>query len=241
LGRGTGSVPRGTFPHREVERFTGNSPLAHNPPPHELRQLIHDGLGELGLERDQEVHDRLIALAQLLASWAPRINLTGHRDCEAILRRLVLDAAALVPHLPELASIADVGSGAGFPGIPLAILLPQARLTSIEPRSKRVYFQRAVARELALSNVEILHGRSEDLSPAPHDLVIAQALAPPARAIGWMLPWSKPGGVLAIPTGVDFDLSELEGEDRIRELHATRYSVPLGGPTHQLLLAGPSR
>jgi len=215
----------------------GTKLLARDLHQDELLNLIDEGLAELGLPRDPEMERRLLRLTDLLASWAPRVNLTGHRDPETILRRLVLDAAALVPHLPSFSTLADIGSGAGFPGFPLVILHPRARLTSIEPRSKRAYFQRAVARELELANVEVKMARSQDLAPTPHDLVIAQAFAPPAKALGSMLPWARPGGWIAIPTGLEVAVDEFASDSRIEDFAAHRYRVPLGGAEHQLLLA----
>jgi len=157
------------------------------------------GLAELDLSPSCEQVDTLLRYAELLEDWSQRINLTAHRSTDAIVRRLVLDAAALGREFGPIPSLADVGSGAGLPGIPLAILWPDCRVTLIEPRRKRHHFLRAVVRDLALENVIAKLGRSEDLEPEHHAAAVAQALAAPAQALEWLLPWAEIGGRLVVP------------------------------------------
>lgn len=201
-----------------------------------LGALLREGLAELGLNASEGQAEGLAELAMLVARWAPRINLTGHRSLEAVARRLVLDAAALVAALPEPPrSLVDLGSGAGFPGLPIAILRPDCRVHLVEAKERKHYFQRAAVRELALSNVVCSRGRVEELVPEPAGLVVAQALAPPSRVLEWALPWVEAGGTLAIP-GAEQPPSP--GSDpRIESTEVIRYRVPLGGPKRTLWLA----
>ncbi len=165
------------------------------------RDRLRRGLEELGWRPGDAQIEALLALASLLHSWAARLNLTAHRSPEAILDRLVLEAAALGAQLPEAVGVADLGSGAGFPGLPLAVLSPERRFTLVESRLRRHHFQRAAVRELGLTNVRTEHGRAEDLPADPHPLVVAQAMARPSVALPWMIRWAEPGGWLAIPGG----------------------------------------
>jgi len=144
---------------------------------------------------------RLLDLCVLLAAWAGRINLTGHRTPDGVLDRLVLDALALASVLPPAASIADLGAGAGFPGLPFAILFPERRVTLVEARERKHHFQREAVRQLQLANVRPRLGRSEALEPELHGGVIAQAMGPPAKTARQLLRWASPGGWLAIPAG----------------------------------------
>ncbi|MDJ0866927.1 MAG: 16S rRNA (guanine(527)-N(7))-methyltransferase RsmG [Myxococcota bacterium] len=194
--------------------------------------LIREGLRELGAP--EAAAPALDRLTHFLSRWSAHTNLTGHRDPDTIASRLVLDAAALGMVLPQVARIADLGSGAGFPGLPLAILRPDQRITLIEARERRHHFQRAAIRELEIVNARALRGRAEDLEPEPHDLVVAQAVASPARALDWMYAWCRPAGWLALPLGDP--PPPLVPPSYVHECELRRYRVPLGGPARQLWL-----
>jgi 16S rRNA (guanine527-N7)-methyltransferase len=159
------------------------------------------GLSFLGLHLGEEQFAALLSLAGQLDGWSQRISLTGHRGVPAIVRNLILESLALGCSLPDWSSLADLGSGAGFPGLPLAIVWPNRKLILVEAREKRVHFQRAAIRALGIDNVTPLHGRVESLSPEPTDAVVAMAMAKPAQALGLMSNWVGLGGYLALPLG----------------------------------------
>jgi 16S rRNA (guanine527-N7)-methyltransferase len=164
--------------------------------------FLASGLRELPLTATDQQIQQLVELVELLVHWASRINLTGHRDPLSIAGHLVLDAAALSASLPELAaarSLADLGTGAGFPGLPLAILNPHLQVQLVDARQKRNHFQREARRRLGLSNVEPRLGRVEEIEVAPADVVVAQAMAQPERALTLMAPWASEGGLLILP------------------------------------------
>jgi 16S rRNA (guanine527-N7)-methyltransferase len=156
------------------------------------------------------------------------MNLTAHGDAEAVVRRLILDAAALDRELPDVASMVDLGSGAGFPGLPIALLHPEREVTLIESRERRYHFQRAAVRELGIENAIVRRGRVEELPSEPHPLVTAQAMASPRQAVAWMLPWAEAGGILALPLSIDQPLPR--SIDGVSDASVTAYAVPLGGP-----------
>ncbi len=196
------------------------------------RELLIEGLRELDLTPSSGQIDALLVLASLLAKWSRRLNLTAHRALDAIVRRLVLEATALAAQIPPVASLADIGSGAGFPGLPIAVLRPECCVTLVEARQKRHHFQRAVVREVGLTNATLELGRAEDLEPRCHAAVIAQALAPPARALPWMLPWVADGGLVLLP-GSAIPPEVPERRDISFEA-MVRYRVPCGGPDRTL-------
>ncbi len=166
-------------------------------------EALRRGLDALAPEATPGQAEALYAFASRLSEWSQRMNLTGHRTLEAIVDRLILEACGLVSVLPPLPSLADLGSGAGIPGIPVAILREDCRVTLVESRERRHHFQKAVVRELGLSNVEPRLGRAEQLEPRPHAGVVAQAMAQPERALAWMLLWAEPGGLVLLPGSPD--------------------------------------
>jgi 16S rRNA (guanine527-N7)-methyltransferase len=204
------------------------------------RELLEQGFTELGLAgSDSEAQrDALLRLARLLEEWGARVNLSGYRSLDQIVRRLILDAVALSHVLPDAQSIADLGSGAGFPGLPLAILRPGSSVTLIETRERRHYFQRAAIRTLGLGNLRAVRGRSQDLPPTAHEGVVAQALARPSRALALMLPWAAPGGWLAIPSAATAPV--IDPVAGVNILETLRYSVPCGGPERSVWIAARS-
>jgi 16S rRNA (guanine527-N7)-methyltransferase len=193
---------------------------------------LERGLRELGRTVPKEGMARLLGLAVLLERWAARLNLTGHRSGEKIVQGLLLEAAALEQVLPPAARLVDLGSGAGFPGLPLAILRPETRVVLVEARRRRHHFQRAAIRELGLQNADPRLGRAESLPPEPSLAVIAQAMARPERALEWMLPWAEVGGLLLLPASPEASLAGLDARLRIEERRP--YRAPLGGPPRSL-------
>lgn len=200
-----------------------------------VREALERGLAELGLEVSAGQLEQLDHLAHRVAAWGEQINLTGHRGALAVARRLVLDAAALLVAGPAYASLADLGSGAGFPGLPIAILCPEIRVTLVEARQRRHHFQRAVRRELGLENVSAVRGRIEAVEATPHQAVVAQALARADRALAWMLPWAHPDGWLLIPGGEK--PPAIASSDGVHSVEVREYRVPASGPRRTLWLA----
>ena len=202
--------------------------------PAALEAILESGLAELDLPLDSA--GALAELAFLVSRWAERINLTAHRSPEAIARRLVIDAVALGQALPATppASLVDLGSGAGFPGLPLAILWPTCRITLVESRERKHHFQRTAIRTLGISNARALRGRAEQLEATPHQVVVAQAMAEPARVLEWMRRWVDPAGWLVLAQSDP--IPTIAAPLNIRPVEPRRYQVPLGGPSRSLWL-----
>jgi len=207
-----------------VERETsGESP----------HDLLASGLKALGFTPTTAQSESLLALTEQLANWSGRMNLTAHRSPEAIVRHLILGAAALTAQIPPVASLVDIGSGAGFPGLPFAALRPETAVTLVEPRRKRHHFQRAAVRAMGLRNVETRLGRAEELEITHHAAVVSQALARPEQALRWMLPWVGVGGLVLLPTAEDATKAPTATGITF-ENGSLRYEVPCGGPARRL-------
>jgi 16S rRNA (guanine527-N7)-methyltransferase len=142
----------------------------------------------------------LARFLSLLARWNRVYNLTGFRDPQQLLDRVLLECLILSEHL-EGEVIADVGSGAGLPGLPLAISLPKLQFTLIEARAKRVHFLRHVVGELGLANVTIEHCRAQDLRvDRSFDTVLGRAVAAPQEFIKIARHLSRPGSRIVLLT-----------------------------------------
>jgi 16S rRNA (guanine527-N7)-methyltransferase len=129
---------------------------------------------------DDTQRGRLVAYLALLAKWNKTYNLTAIRDSARMVTHHVLDALAVVPHLPAAAGlrILDVGSGGGVPGIPLAIARPDAHVALVDSNHKKAAFLMQAAIELGLPNVESHAVRVEDFAPSlPFDIVISRAFS----------------------------------------------------------------
>lgn len=154
--------------------------------------------------------------AELLAEWnATRLNLTRITTPEGIAVKHFLDSLSVLKaaDLPANAHVVDVGTGAGFPGLPLKIARPDLRLVLLDSTAKKLAFCRAVADDLALDDVETRHARAEDAACLPahagrYDIALARAVAPLERLLPWTAPFVRPGGLLIAlkGTGVDTEM-----------------------------------
>lgn len=167
-------------------------------------QALGAGLRELSLEVPAHAEERLLAYVALLEKWNRVHNLTAVRSPLEMVKLHVLDALSVVPHLPVKAhaAIADVGSGGGLPGIPLAIARPQWRVALNDVVQKKTAFLRQAKTELALDNVQVHEGRTEDWKPAaPFDLAISRGFADLDRFIETCRHLVASGGWLAAMKG----------------------------------------
>ena len=141
---------------------------------------------------------KLAQYAEILVKDAVRLGIIGPREVGRIWDRHILNCAALTELIPDGQSIIDIGSGAGLPGIVLAILNPNSAVTLIEPMQRRAEFLTQTKTELGLSNVEILRGRAEGQKVSAQN-VTSRAVAPLNKLLSWSWPLVEKGGkVLAI-------------------------------------------
>jgi 16S rRNA (guanine527-N7)-methyltransferase len=160
------------------------------------------GLGALGLTLDAEAQQRLLAYLGLVEKWNRVYNLTAVRDTDQMVPQHLLDSLAVAPHLRG-ESLLDVGSGAGLPGLPLAIARPAMAVTLIEASHKKSAFLKQVAIELALPNLEVVNARVEAWeAPRAYDVVISRAFSDLAEFAALAGRHVAPGGVLAAMKGV---------------------------------------
>jgi len=143
-----------------------------------------------------------------LLDWNPRASLISSGDESRILTRHFLDSLSLLQILDVLpgARLLDVGSGGGFPGLPVKICRPWIRIVLLEPREKRFYFLKSLIQSLGLEEVTVLRERAQEVRSNPDmeekfDLVLARALAPQSRSVDMCLPFVRPGGLMVLYRG----------------------------------------
>lgn len=150
-------------------------------------RLIRDAAA-LGVALTPEAAARLLALVGELARWNQTHNLTAITAPEAMLTHHLLDSLAIQPDLAGV-RIADAGTGAGFPGLPLALVNPARHFTLIDSNNKKIRFVTHAVALLGLTNVTAVHARAEALKPQPpFDTVVARALAPLPRLLPFVAP-----------------------------------------------------
>jgi 16S rRNA (guanine527-N7)-methyltransferase len=171
-----------------------------------------------------------------LVDWNERFNLTAITDREGVLVRHFLDSLSCLKALPRAeldsgARLIDVGTGAGFPGLPLKIVCPGMRLTLLEATRKKVTFLNHLVRVLGLREVELVHGRAEELGRDSahrerYDWALARAVAEMGTLAEYLLPLVRVGGAALAQ----------KGEDAAAEVHEAEASiVTLGGRVRQLV------
>jgi 16S rRNA (guanine527-N7)-methyltransferase len=146
--------------------------------------------------------------------WNRSIRLTAITDPREVAVKHVLDSLLLLRFAPFHGKILDVGSGAGYPGIPLAVCLPDCRVTLVEAVGKKCAFLSRSAALLALANVEVIHGRIErkgGVAPGPFDMVVSRATFPPEEAVPRLAPHVGAGGRLLLMTGPPADAGDSPG------------------------------
>jgi 16S rRNA (guanine527-N7)-methyltransferase len=177
------------------------------------RAATHDvdlatGIATLGLALDATQRSALTAYLALLAKWNKTYNLTAIREPQRMITHHLLDALAVVPHLPVTPGlrILDVGSGGGVPGIPLAIARPDAHVVMIDSNHKKAAFLVQAAIELKLRNIESHAVRVEDfVSALPFDIVIARAFSDLGAFASVAAPHLAPHGRMFAMKGVHPD------------------------------------
>lgn len=207
------------------------------------RAALERGLGELTLPLPESSRQRLLQYVALLAKWNRTYNLTAVRSQEEMVSHHLLDSLAILPHLPVPQvepALADAGSGAGLPGIPLALARPDWRVTLVEASAKKAAFLRQAAIELGMENVAVQETRVEQWRPGRgFSVVVSRAFAGLAQFIAACRHLLAPHGVLAAMKGRD-PRAELEGlPPGCRCDPPIRLSVPLLDAQRHLVLCRP--
>lgn len=166
-----------------------------------VEALLDEGVSLLGYEVPLTVRQRLLDWLALLTKWNAAFNLTAIRQPQEMVIKHLLDSLVIQPWI-DAADILDVGTGAGLPGIPLALLNPQRHFTLLDSNGKKTRFIVQSKLALGLENVEVIHGRIEDHAKArQHELIVSRAFSSLQDFVALASPALKPGGRLLAMKG----------------------------------------
>ncbi|CAJ1317285.1 16S rRNA (guanine(527)-N(7))-methyltransferase RsmG [Paenibacillus nuruki] len=213
-----------------------------------IQQHFTETLAAQNIEINEQQLEQFEGYYQELITWNEKMNLTGITDRDQVYNKHFYDSISLAFYmdLNEIQTLADIGSGAGFPGIPLKIMFPHIQLRIIDSLNKRIQFLQSVVNRLGLQNVELIHGRAEEWGQKEgyrdhHDLVTARAVAKLSVLNEFCLPFVKTGGTFAAMKGIDpaeeiqhafRSLGLLKG--KVREVH--HFQLPVEESDRHIIL-----
>ncbi len=214
--------------------------------PADLDRLLRAGAACLGLALSADLRQRFLLYGRELLIWNARVNLTGLRSAQEVVIKHFLDSLAVWPWVQDLQGLADIGTGAGFPGLPLKLVLPRLHLTLVEASGKKTAFLQVITARLGLTGVSI---RQVHLDPAAARRwgpvfpgVITRATFALERYLAVAAPLLLPGGRLLAMRGPglesarDSQAAELGCRHQCRLVRCQDYCLPLSGDRRRLLV-----
>jgi len=202
-----------------------------------LRTAIFQGCSVLNPELDDAAVEKFVVFIRLLEKWNRVTNLTAVRDPLQMVTRHILDSLAVVPFLTR-GSLLDVGSGAGLPGVPIAIARPGLDVTLLDANAKKLRFVRQAAAELGLDNVQVVQARMQEYQPGrSFDMVISRAVASLDELYQQTVHLLRPGGRMLFMKGAVPEQEIGALQDGRAGLHIERLNIPgLAAERHLLWL-----
>ena len=179
-------------------------------------EMLRQGLKDFGIEPSDKMLNDFKVYREILVDWNQKMNLTGiEEEKEGYIKHFLDSVSAVVNgYIKDGMSIIDVGTGAGFPGLPLKICLENANVTLLDSLNKRINFLKEVSNTLGLTNMEFIHGRAEDFGKSEqyreqYDIATARAVAGLPILMEFCVPFVKVGGYFVCLKGPNANL-ELE-------------------------------
>ncbi|MEF3305300.1 16S rRNA (guanine(527)-N(7))-methyltransferase RsmG [Paenibacillus sp. GYB003] len=198
----------------------------------DVKKLFTELLAERQLQLSDKQWEQFETYFRELVSWNEKMNLTGITEREQVYMKHFYDSLSLSFFVPmsELSTIADIGSGAGFPSIPLRIVFPHLRVTIVDSLNKRIQFLNHLVQSLGLEHVTCIHGRAEDVARMngqrdSYDLVTARAVARLNVLAEFCLPFVRKSGLFAAMKGADPEEELREAAFSLRQLRGVVKSV----------------
>lgn len=188
-------------------------------------KTLEEGFKKLNIPYNDEIENKFVKYRNLLKEWNQKINITSIDDDEEIYVKHFLDSILLLENncKNETKSLIDVGTGGGFPGVPLKIVNDGYKVTLLDSLRKRIDFLDKVKKELMLENVELIHGRAEDYGQSKKyrekfDICVSRAVAPLNILCEYCLPFVNVGGYFAAYKSENISSEISDSENAIKKL-----------------------
>lgn len=163
-----------------------------------ITQKFINQVKELGIEINKTMLEQFEYYYDKLVSYNEKVNLTAIIEKEEVYIKHFLDSIVIAPYLKQNATLVDVGTGAGFPSLPLKIVRPDLKVTMVDSLNKRIIFLDELIKELSLNNIDAVHSRAEDYikhNREKFDIIVARAVASLNTLSEYCLPFIKTGGL----------------------------------------------
>ena len=190
----------------------------------EFKETIKKNLNGVNINLSDKQKEQFYRYMEILIEWNKVMNLTRITEPTEIISKHFIDSLMVYNRIEEESKIIDVGSGAGFPGIPLKIIYPKAQITLLDSLNKRVTFLKEIIKELKLEKIEAIHGRAEDYGRdnnyrERYDIAIARAVAPLNILIEYLMPFIKKEGKCILMKGPNAKEEIETGKNAIKTLN----------------------